>query len=155
GAGFEGDLAVRGSGGDQHDALPWFESAVTVDDEDGLERPAALRLGLDLRQLLFGHARIMLERHGADGAAACHIPDQPDEADDATDVLAAGRKPRQFDADIEVLALYPDHGLSRPSPAETAPPRRWASPESRGWHTPGLRQPGRSTGWRERPHTWA
>ncbi len=73
----------------KNDSLARLESTVAVDDQRGVEIPAAARLCLDLGELLLGHAGIVLERHRADALAAGHVTDQPDETRDATDLMVA------------------------------------------------------------------
>jgi hypothetical protein len=56
----------------------------------------------------------MFERHGADFIVARLTPHQPDEGSHCADLTAAAER-RHLDADIEILALHPDHApaLSR------------------------------------------
>src|SRR5262249_26304916 len=121
GARLECGLAVRRGSGHEHDALPGLEPAIAMYDEAGREGPAPRCFGLDLLQLLLGHARIVLERHGADRPVmdyraarnvryADQVAHQPDEARHAADIVSPGRKPLELRAHVEVLALYLDHG---------------------------------------------
>src|SRR3546814_12496372 len=80
---------MGGCGGDHDDAIAGLQPAVAMDHQAGVERPARPRLGLDLRQLLLGHAGIVLEGHRALGVAA-HLAHQPDEAGDAAALRLAG-----------------------------------------------------------------
>ena len=111
-AGGERRFAVRRGGGDQHDAVAGFEPAVAVDDQHRVERPAPVRLGLDLGELLLGHAGIMFEGQGRDPVAAAHVAHQSDKARDAADPMIAGGEALELGADVEILALHPDHRLS-------------------------------------------
>src|SRR5262249_45136693 len=112
-AGLEGCLAVRRGGHHQDDAIAGLEPAVAVDDQGCVEFPPAARLGLDLSELLLGHARIMLERHGADAVATRGVAHHADKTYDAADLVPILGEPRDLGAHVEVLALDPDH-LSLP-----------------------------------------
>ena len=57
--------AVLRGGRDQDDRLARQHAAVAMHDQARLQRPARLRLGLDLGELLLGHAGVVLERHRA------------------------------------------------------------------------------------------
>ncbi len=111
-AGGERGLAVRRGGGDEDDAVAGFEPAVAVDDQRGVERPAPMRLELDLGELLLGHSGIVFEGQGRDLVTAAHVAHQPDEAGDPADPVIAGGEPIELDADIKILALHTDHRLS-------------------------------------------
>src|SRR3984893_13924595 len=111
-AGGECGLAVRRGGGDKYDAVAGLQPAVAVDHQHRIERPAPMRLGLDLGKSFLGHAGIVLEGQRRNPLAAAHIPHQPDEARNAADAVIAGGEPFELDADIEIFALHPDH---RPS----------------------------------------
>src|SRR6516162_7820187 len=56
----ERSFAVRRGGGGEDDAVARLEPSVAVNDQHRVKRPAPMRLGLDLSQLLLGHAGIML-----------------------------------------------------------------------------------------------
>ncbi len=103
---------MRRGGRDQHDAVARFEPAIAMDDQHGVKRPAPVSLGLDLGELFLGHAGIMLEGQRGDAITAAHIAHQPDKARDPADPVIAVGEPFEFGADIEILALHPDHWLS-------------------------------------------
>ena len=111
-AGSERGLAVRRGGGNQNDPVAGFEPAIAMDDQRGIERPAAVRLQLDLGEFFLGHAGIMFEGQGGDLIATAHVAHQPDEAGDAADSVIAGGEPVQLDTDVKIIALHTDHRLS-------------------------------------------
>src|SRR6266436_3170582 len=132
----EGGLAVCGGGGDEHDAVAGFEPAIAVDHQHRVERPAAMRLGLDLGKPFLGHAGIVLEGQRRNPLAPAHIPHQPDEAGNTADAVIAGGEPLELRAGIEIFALHSDHRLSLRCPAGTARPRRLRAAGARVRHNP-------------------
>src|SRR5690348_7829609 len=60
-AGGERRLTMRRSGRDEYDAIAGFEPAVTVNDQYRVERPAPVRLCLNLGEFSLGHARVVLK----------------------------------------------------------------------------------------------
>src|SRR4051812_18127781 len=117
-AGLERCLAVRRSDRDQDDAVAGLQAAVAVDDQCSLERPAALRLGLDLLERLLGHSGIMLEREGIDlvaviALAHVQLAHQADEHRQATDALVARSQPVELGPGVEVGLLHA-HGHDQP-----------------------------------------
>ena len=108
GAGFEGWRPMRRGGRDQHDRLARQHPAVTVNDQARLQRPARVRLRLDLGELLLGHPGIMLQRHRRDRLAAMGAH-QPDEAGERADVGATGGQRRELGANVERLLLDANH----------------------------------------------
>src|ERR1700728_192821 len=109
GAGGERCLAMRRGGGDEDDAVAGFQAAVAVDDQRGVERPAAMRLGLDLGELLLGHAGIVFEGQRGPRVAPADVAHQPDKARHPADMVVAAAQPIEFGTDVEILPLHPDH----------------------------------------------
>jgi hypothetical protein len=82
-----------------------------VDDEARVERPAAVRLGLDLGQLLLGHAGIVLEVSASTRSVPPISRTSPIKL--ATPPMRGlPRQLFQLGADIEILALHADHRRS-------------------------------------------
>ncbi len=136
-AGGERRLAVWRGRRHQHDAVARFEPAVAVDDEARIERPAPVRLGLDLFKLLLGHAGVVFEGQRLDPVGTAEIAHQPDKAGDPADARVAGSEAVEFGADVEILALHADHRSNPPSPAGRSRPRRRRAPGARVRHNPG------------------
>ncbi len=75
----EGGLPVRGGYGDKNDLLAGNEPTNPVNDCDVNQRPAIACFGLDAGYFLFGHPRIMFQRHCGDiviFAQAAHCPNK-------------------------------------------------------------------------------
>ena len=69
-----------------------------MDDKRRVERPTLVGLGLDIGELLLGHAGIVFQRHGLDAiAAAAH---QTGESHHAADAVPALGQRRYLGADI-------------------------------------------------------
>src|SRR5579862_3626245 len=120
----ERGFAMRRGGRDQDDALAGLQPPIAVDDQGGGERPAPVGLGLDLGELLLGHARVVFEDEGGDAVVPSPASNDPDKARDAANVVVAGGEPVEFGADIEILALDPNHSLSLRSSAGRGQLRR-------------------------------
>src|SRR6516162_8583178 len=115
--GGERRLTMRRSGRDEYDAVAGFEPAVTVDDQYRVERPAPVRLCLDLSEFSLGHPRVVLEGQRGNPVAAANISYQSDKACSPADPMIAGGKALEFSTDIKIFTLHADHRLSLRSPA--------------------------------------
>src|SRR5215467_12606823 len=112
--GGERSFAVRRGRRDEHNAVAGFEAAIAVDDQHGIQRPAPVRLRLDLAELLLGHAWVVLKSKGGGVVTPSPIANQPDEAGDPTYPMVSGGKAFELGADVKILALHPDHRSNRP-----------------------------------------
>src|ERR1700730_12221748 len=130
-AGSERGLAMRRGGRHQHDAVARFQPALAVDDQRIGKRPAPIGFGLDLGELSLGHAGVVFEAQRRDPLRPAHVAHQADKACHPAYTVIAGGKLFEFRADIEILALHPDHRPTLRSPAETARPRRRRAPGGR------------------------
>src|SRR4029077_13296374 len=61
--GAERGRAVLRGGDDEHDIVAGLEPAISMNDQARLQVPARVGFAFDARELCFGHAGIMFERH--------------------------------------------------------------------------------------------
>ncbi len=108
---FDGGVAMGRGGGDHDDTVAGPELAVAVDNQRFLKGPAAPGLGLDFGQRLFGHFRIMFQRHRLDRLVAGDIADQADKAANAADAVISFGKALHLLSDVEIVRLHPDHAF--------------------------------------------
>jgi hypothetical protein len=106
----EGRPPMRRDGDDEHDLLAGRDAAMAMHDGYALERPALLRLLDDARDLLLGHARIMLDLERREASA--FIAANSGEGHDGADIASPARERRDLGTDVESLRLdADDHGL--------------------------------------------
>ena len=132
-AGLECSLAMGRGGSHEDDAIARFEAPVAMDDEAVDQIPARSRLILDAPQLFLGHGGIVFQGHRPDRRLAGQIAHQTDEGADAADPVAAVAEPRHFGADVEILALHPDHvAPPPPRPPVIGGNKATSSPDATG-----------------------
>ena len=116
---------MRAGDNHQHDLVGGFQRADTMDHQCIEHFPAATRLIDDFGDRLFGHAGIMLQRHGGDAGAFVDIAHHADKAGNGADFRIAATHRCQFGTDIKILLVDAHaHRISLRSPAEKMRPHR-------------------------------
>ncbi len=105
---------MRRCGNHEHDTVAGVERAVTVNNQYVLEVPALTRFCFQPGELLFCHAGIVLQGHGADFLVTGIVADQSDKTGEPAYLGITCRHLADLCADIEVFCLYADHGDQPP-----------------------------------------
>ena len=102
-----------------------------MDDGDVVQVPSGPCVMLNVRQLVFGHAGIMFQRHGCGGIIAFgKVSHQTNEGDDGAALLVGVRQRRNLGIQVKVFGLHTDHrpNCSHGMYDRMAPSSIWSSP---------------------------
>ena len=97
---------------DQHDLVGRLERADAMDHQHIVDIPTHPRLADNFLQRLFGHARIVFERHLGDVRPFVQVAYHADETCNGTDLRIAVTHGRHFRSGIEIPGLYAHRHVS-------------------------------------------